>query len=170
MERKRFKAIAAMAENRVIGDGPRIPWHLPADFQFFKATTIGQIVVMGRTTFASIGRPLPHRETIVVSRTGFAYPGVRTVASLDDIDLEADARDVFICGGAQLYAAALPRCSDLFLTHVHGPATGDVLFPAFESLFSAPTILRETPDFWIGHYRRLPTERPRPPARTNGQD
>lgn len=152
---KAFKAIAAMAESRVIGNGPHIPWHLPEDFKFFKATTIGHIVVMGRTTFESIGRPLPKRETIVVSRTGFSYPGVRTVTSLDAIDVNADERDVFICGGAQIYALALPKCSDLYLTHVKRVADGDVLFPPFEAMFDTGALLTENDDFRIVHYRRL---------------
>ncbi len=152
--RKQFKAIAAMSENRVIGNGPAIPWHLPEDFKFFKATTTGHVIVMGRTTFESIGRPLPNRETIVVSRSGFAFPGVRTVASLDEIDVEADAREVFICGGAQIYELALPRCSDLFLTHVKREVEGDVLFPPFEHLFESVSELRDTPEFRIVHYRR----------------
>ncbi|HAV62180.1 MAG TPA: dihydrofolate reductase, partial [Verrucomicrobiales bacterium] len=70
-----FTAIAAMSENRVIGHGNRIPWHLPEDFRFFKSTTMGHVLVMGRKTFESIGRPLPGRETIVLSRTGFSHPG-----------------------------------------------------------------------------------------------
>ncbi len=152
--RKQFKAIAAMSENRVIGNGPAIPWHLPEDFKFFKATTTGHVIVMGRTTFESIGRPLPNRETIVVSRSGFAFPGVRTVTSLDEIDVEADAREVFICGGAQIYELALPRCSDLFLTHVKREVEGDVLFPPFEHLFESVSELRDTPEFRIVHYRR----------------
>jgi len=152
--RKQFKAIAAMSENRVIGNGPAIPWHLPEDFKFFKATTTGHVVVMGRTTFESIGKPLPNRETIVVSRSGFTHPGVRTVASLDDIDVNADERDVFICGGAQLYEAALPHCSDLYLTHVKRVVDGDVFFPPFEDLFVPHAELRDTPDFRIVHYRR----------------
>lgn len=143
-----------MAENRVIGNGPAIPWHLPEDFKFFKATTIGHIVVMGRTTFESIGRPLPKRETIVVSRTGFAYPGVRTVASLSEIDVNADEREVFICGGAQLYAAALPDCSDLYLTHVKRVADGDVFFPPFETMFDADATLIDNDDFRVVHYVR----------------
>lgn len=151
---KQFKAIAAMAENRVIGNGPNIPWHLPEDFKFFKATTIGHIVVMGRTTFESIGRPLPKRETIVVSRSGYEYPGVRTVSSLDEIDVNADERDVFICGGAQIYSAALPRCSDLWLTHVKRVVDGDVLFPPFESRFDFGATVSENDDFRIVHYRR----------------
>lgn len=143
-----------MSENRVIGDGPRIPWHLPEDFRFFKATTTGHVVVMGRTTFESIGRPLPNRETIIVSRSGFTYPGVRTVADLGEIDVNADERDVFICGGAQIYAAALPLCSDLYLTHVKRVVHGDVFFPPFEHLFTATEELRDTPEFRIVHYRR----------------
>lgn len=144
-----------MSGNRVIGNGPKIPWHLPEDFKFFKATTIGHVVVMGRKTFESIGRPLPNRETIVVSRSGFAYPGVRTVAALSDIDVNADAREVFICGGAQLYAEALPQCSDLYLTHVKRVVQGDVFFPPFEHLFVEHATLMDTPDFRIAHYRRV---------------
>ncbi len=151
---KRFKAIAAMSENRVIGNGSQIPWHLPEDFKWFKQMTTGHIVVMGRTTFESIGRPLPNRETIVVSRSGFSYPGVRTVTSLDDIDVNADERNVFICGGAQIYALALPHCSDLYLTHVKQVVDGDVIFPPFEHLFVASATLRTTPEFEIVHYVR----------------
>ena len=143
-----------MSENRVIGNGPAIPWHLPEDFRFFKATTTGHVVVMGRTTFESIGRPLPNRETIVISRSGFVHPGVRTVASLDEIDLDADAREIFICGGAQIYELALPRCSDLLLTHVKREVEGDVLFPPFEHLFVSVAELRDTPEFRIVHYQR----------------
>lgn len=151
---KMFKAIAAMAENRVIGNGPDIPWHLPEDFKFFKATTIGHIVVMGRKTFESIGRPLPKRETIIVSRTAFAHPGVRTIASLDEIDVNADERDVFICGGAQIYAEAMTRCSDLYLTHVKRVVEGDIVFPPFEHLFEPRATIMSNDDFDIVHYAR----------------
>jgi dihydrofolate reductase len=151
---QQFKAIAAMSENRVIGNGPKIPWHLPEDFAWFKRTTTGQIVVMGRTTFESIGRPLPNRETIVMSRSGFAHPGVRTIAHLDEIDLHADERDVFICGGAQIYALALPHCSDVFLTHVKRVVDGDVFFPPFETLFDVVATLQSTLEFDIVHYQR----------------
>jgi dihydrofolate reductase len=101
---KHFKAIAAMSLNRVIGRGNRIPWHLAEDFKWFKKLTTGQVVVMGRKTFVSIGKPLPHRETIVLSRSGFQCPGVRCISALEEIDLSSDSREVFICGGAQLYA------------------------------------------------------------------
>src|ERR1051326_3729781 len=91
-----FKAIAAMSQNRVIGAGGGIPWHLPEDFKWFKQMTTGQVIVMGRKTFESIGKLLPHRETIVLSRSQFSHPGVRTVVSLDEIDLVGETRAVFI--------------------------------------------------------------------------
>jgi dihydrofolate reductase len=152
---KRFKAIAAMSENRVIGRGADIPWHLPEDFKWFKATTMGHVIVMGRKTFESIGRPLPGRETIVVSRSGFSHPGVRTVTSLDDIDVAADSRDVFICGGAEIYNIALPHCSDLYLTHVKRTVDGDVFFPPFESMFTAVATIADSPELRIVHYRHV---------------
>jgi dihydrofolate reductase len=154
-----FKAIAAMSLNRVIGAGNAIPWHLPEDFKWFKQMTTGQVIVMGRRTFESIGKPLPHRTTIVVSRLGFSHPGVLALADLEQLDPLHPAiagREVFICGGAQIYAQALPQCSDLYLTLVKRHVEGDVLFPVFENLFSPPAELRDTPEFKILHYRRRP--------------
>ena len=148
-----FKAIAAMAENRVIGQGGKIPWHLPEDFKWFKRMTTGNVVVMGRKTFEAIGRPLPNRETIILSRMGFAHPGVRTVASLAAINPAEEAREVFICGGAEVYAQALPVCSDLYLTLVKRPAAGDALFPPFEHLFERAGEILDCADFKIVHYR-----------------
>lgn len=150
---KAFKAIAAMSENRVIGDGNRIPWHLPEDFKFFKATTMGHVLVMGRKTYESIGRPLPGRETIVLSRSGFPYEGVRTVAEISAIP-PALERIVFICGGAEIYRQTLPLCSDLYLTHVKRTVEGDAFFPPFEELFEPVATLQDNADFRIVHYRR----------------
>ncbi len=150
-----FKAIAAMSENRVIGYQNRIPWHLPEDFRWFKKMTTGNIVVMGRKTFESIGRPLPDRATWVLSRSGFAYPGVRTLQSLDEIDPSGDSREVFICGGAQLYLEALPRCTDLYLTQVKRVVEGDTFFPPFENQFELETEVLDRPEFKILHYLRL---------------
>lgn len=151
---KAFKAIGAMSLNRVIGRGGRIPWHIPEEFKWFKKTTMGHVLVMGKRTFESIGRPLPGREIIVLSRTGFAHPSVRTVASLDEIDLIDDQRDIFICGGAQVYTEALPRCSDLFLTIVQQIVEGDCFFPPFEHLFDAGELVFEGPGFKVMHFRR----------------
>lgn len=153
-------AITAMSENRVIGNGDRIPWHLPEDFKFFKATTMGHILVMGRKTFESIGRPLPGRETIVLSRSGFAHPGVKTVVNLSDISSQSNERKIFICGGAEIYRQALPLCSDLFLTHVKRTVEGDAFFPPFEDLFEPVETLQDNPDFRVVHYRRIGESKP----------
>ncbi len=149
-----FKAIAAMSLNRVIGQGNKIPWHLPEDFKWFKKLTTGQIVVMGRKTFESVGKPLPHRETVVLSRSSFYYPGVRTVTDLSQIDPAKETREVFICGGAQVYAQALPLCSDLFLTLVKREVPGDTFFPPFEDQFELAEEICDGPEFTIRHYRR----------------
>jgi dihydrofolate reductase len=151
---KQFKAIAAMSLNRVIGRGNQIPWHLPEDFKWFKRMTTGNVVVMGRKTFESIGKPLPNRETIIVSRSGYSYPGMRTVSSLDEIDLVQETREVFLCGGAQIYARALAQCSDLYLTLVKREVEGDAFFPAFEDQFELRETVNDTPDFKILHYVR----------------
>jgi dihydrofolate reductase len=151
----RFKAIAAMSENRVIGCGNRIPWHLPEDFRWFKRMTIGHIVVMGRKTFESIGRPLPGRTTVVLSRSGFAFPGVRTVRDLEEVEDGGEERETFICGGAEVYARALPLCSELYLTVVKREVEGDVFFPVFEDLFGLGGQVLERPEFRILLYRRL---------------
>src|SRR6266850_1803475 len=108
---KPFKAIAAMSLNRVIGAGTKIPWHLPEDFKWFKKVTTGHIIVMGRKTFESIGKPLPNRTTIVLTRSLLQINGVETISDLDQIRSRSqgnDTREIFICGGAQLYERALP--------------------------------------------------------------
>jgi dihydrofolate reductase len=152
---KQFKAIAAMSLNRVIGAGNKIPWHLPEDFKWFKQLTTGNVVVMGRKTFESIGKPLPNRETIILSRSQFSYPGVRTVADLGEIDVSGESREVFICGGGQVYAQALPMCSDLYLTLVKREVEGDAFFPAFEDRFRLAEEIRDTAEFKILRYQRV---------------
>ena len=149
---KSLKAIAAMSLNRVIGQGNRIPWHLPEDFKWFKKMTTGNIVVMGRKTFESIGKPLPNRTTIVLSRSGFSYPGIQTIHDLSELHPERETRDIFICGGAQIYAQALPRCSDLYLTLVKRTVEGDAFFPPFENLFAPVEEIMNTADFTVTHY------------------
>jgi dihydrofolate reductase len=148
-----LKAIAAMSLNRVIGAGNQIPWHLPEDFKWFKQTTMGHVIVMGRKTFESIGRPLPGRETVVLSRSAFSHPGVRTVTTFDELKAVAGGRQVFICGGAQVYQQALPLCSDLYLTLVKREVEGDAFFPPFEERFKLAGEVRDTPEFKILHYR-----------------
>ena len=149
-----FKAIAAMSLNRVIGAGNQIPWHLPEDFKWFKQMTTGHVIVMGRKTFESIGKPLPNRETIVLSRGDFTFPGVRVVRKLNEVESLAIGKEVFICGGAQVYQQALPLCSDLYLTLVKREVEGDAFFPPFEDQFELAEEIRDTPEFKILHYRR----------------
>ena len=144
-----------MSENRVIGSGNRIPWHIPEDFKWFKKLTTGNVIVMGRKTFESIGKPLPDRETIVLSKSGFNCPGVRTVRDLSEIDLHRERRDVFICGGAQVYDQALPLCSELYLTLVKRIVAGDAKFPSFEHLFEFAELISDTPEFCITRYRNI---------------
>ncbi len=144
-----------MALNRVIGRDRRIPWHLPDDFRWFKRLTMGHVLVMGRRTFESIGRPLPGRETIVLSRSGFQFPGVRTVSDLASLDPASDPRDFFICGGAEIYTQTLPRCSDLYLTLVKREVDGDIFFPPFEDRFDLAETLETNPEFEILHYVAL---------------
>jgi dihydrofolate reductase len=151
---KRFQAIAAMAENRVIGNAGKIPWHLAEDFQWFKRKTTGHILVMGRKTFESIGKPLPHRQTIVLSRSAQSIPGVVVAQDLARVNPESDPRQFFICGGAQIYAQALPLCSDLYLTLVKRTVAGDTFFPLFEDRFELAEVVLERPEFKILHYRR----------------
>lgn len=150
---KPFKAIAAMSENRVIGNGNSIPWHLPEDFKFFKKTTMGHILLMGRKTFESIGRPLPGRETVVLSRSGFHHDGVKTIQSMNEL-APSEHREIFVCGGAQVYSQLLPQCSELYLTHVNRKVDGDAYFPSFENLFDPVETLQETKDFRIVRYQR----------------
>jgi dihydrofolate reductase len=155
---KPFKAIAAMSLNRVIGAGNRIPWHLPEDFKWFKKMTTGQVIVMGRKTFESIGKPLPNRTTIVLTRSPEPIPGVRTLSDLSQLDAADPAlggREIYICGGAQVYKQALPLCSDLYLTLVQRVVEGDILFPAFEDQFELVEEVLERPEFKILHYRAL---------------
>jgi dihydrofolate reductase len=146
-----------MSLNRVIGAGNRIPWHLPEDFKWFKQMTTGHVIVMGRRTFESIGKPLPNRLTIVLTRSASTIPGVRTVSALSQIDPTDPAlagREIFICGGAQLYQQALPLCSDLYLTLVQRVVEGDTVFPPFEDQFELAEEVLDSPGFKILHYRR----------------
>ena len=147
-----WKAIAAMSENRVIGNANKIPWHLPEDFKWVKACTQGQAIAMGRLTFESMGRPLPNRENIVISRTTREIPGCTVLPSLDALEEHETDADIWIFGGAQIYAAAMDRVQELYLTVVKGTFEGDAFFPPFEDQFREPETIRETPEFRILKY------------------
>ena len=150
---KPWKAIAAMSLNRVIGKGNRLPWHLPEELKWLRKITHGQVIVMGRKTFESMGRPMPDRENIVLTRSDIEIPGVRILRSLDDVEkLETD-KEIWIFGGAEIYKQALPRCRDLYLTVVNQQIVdGDVFFPEFENDFELKEVSRREPEFTINHY------------------
>jgi dihydrofolate reductase len=125
--------VVALAKNRGIGLRGRLPWHLPEDLRRFKALTWGHALIMGRKTHESIGRPLPGRRNIVVTRSGAAFPGCETARSLDEALALARQSDVMpmLIGGAELYAQALPLATHLFLTRVERDVEADVFFPDF---------------------------------------
>jgi dihydrofolate reductase len=129
--------VAAIAENGVIGRGNALPWRLKSDMQHFRALTKGKPVVMGRKTFLSIGKPLPGRTTIVVSRdAAFTAPGIVVAPSLDTAlavargdALRRNGDGIIVAGGAEIYAQVLPQASQLAITHVHKSVDGDARFP-----------------------------------------
>ena len=124
--------IAAMAHNRVIGSDNQMPWHLPADLKHFKAVTLGKPVIMGRKTFESIGRPLPGRLNIVISRSGFSAEGVTVVATPEQAIAAAGAVDeVMIIGGGVIYDLFLAKATRLYLTFIELEVAGDTQFPDY---------------------------------------
>ena len=126
--------VAAMARGRVIGRDGDMPWHLPADLAHFKALTLGHPVLMGRRTFESIGRPLPGRLNIVISRSRPQLPeGVQLAAGLDEaVGLAQAAERLMVIGGGQIYAEALPLAQRLELTLIDAEIDGDTFFPEFD--------------------------------------
>jgi dihydrofolate reductase len=127
--------IVAMDKNRLIGSDNQLPWHLPADLAFFKRKTMGKPILMGRKTYQSIGRPLPGRRNIVISRdSGFAADGCETATSIDAaLDLCRDDDEVMLIGGASLYAQTLERAKRLYITRIQHEFSGDTWFPEFDS-------------------------------------
>lgn len=133
----KISAIAAMSENRVIGDDNQLPWHLPADLKHFKAITSGHPILMGRKTFESIGRPLPNRTNIIITRNhAFQAPGCVVIQSIDEAvekAKEIGSDEIFIIGGAEVYKQLLPRIEKIYLTIVHDEFEGDAFFPELNS-------------------------------------
>ncbi|MFA0350137.1 type 3 dihydrofolate reductase, partial [Vibrio sp. 10N.222.55.C6] len=123
--------IAAMANNRIIGKDNQMPWHLPADFAWFKRSTMGKPVVMGRKTYDSIGRPLPGRLNVVISRDeSLKIEGVTTVTSIEQaLELLSDVEEVMIIGGGSIYESCLPKADKLYLTYIDFAVDGDTQFP-----------------------------------------
>jgi dihydrofolate reductase len=129
----RLSIIVAMARNRVIGADGGIPWHLPDELRRFKSLTLGHHIVMGRRTWESIGHLLPGRTTVIVTRQrNYSAPGAKVVHSLDEAIAACGADDeIFVIGGADLYAQALPRAGRLYLTVVDADIAGDTFMPDY---------------------------------------
>lgn len=166
--------IAAVAENGVIGNGNKIPWHLPSDFAHFRRMTMGKPLIMGRRTFESIGRPLPRRTNIVVSRQeGYQPDGVIVISTLEaalehaqEIAAADRANEVMVGGGAEIYAQALPLADRLYITHVGARPEGDAYFPPVDmhewresGAIVVPAKPEDSAAFRIKVYRRSPNSR-----------
>jgi len=148
--------IAALAANGVIGAAGKIPWHISDDLKRFKRLTLGHPVIMGRKTYDSLGKPLPGRRNLVLTRRP-AIPGVDCFAGLDAALRHLGTLNlttVFIIGGAELYRQALPLADTLLLTHVHRSVTGDTYFPDFDRSRWLEVAREDHPDYSFVEYHR----------------
>jgi dihydrofolate reductase len=126
----KLTAVVAVSDNDVIGRDNAIPWHQPADLAYFKRVTMGKPILMGRKTWDSIGKPLPGRLNIVLSRSGFTAPGAEVVSTLDEAcNLAAGSPEMMVIGGAKIFELTMPRMDRVHLTRVHCVVDGDVFMP-----------------------------------------
>lgn len=132
-EANMLSIIVAVAENGVIGNRNALPWHISEDLKYFKSVTTGHPVVMGRKTWESLGRPLPNRTNVVVTRQDRSFEGAITLHSMEEaVALFREEEEVFVIGGATIYAAALPMTDRIYLTRVGHPYEGDAHFPEWD--------------------------------------
>ena len=128
----KISLVWAMAQNRVIGRNNSLPWYLPEDLKYFKRITLGKPVIMGRKTYESIGRPLPGRRNIVLSRTQSLIPGVELFSSVKEVIEAFSEEEIFIIGGGQIYETFLSCVETIYLTEVAGDFQGDAFFPELD--------------------------------------
>ena len=146
-------AVVAMDPNRLIGRDGSLPWHLPEDLAFFKKTTLGHTVLMGRKTFESIGRPLPKRRNIVLTRDrSWSHPGVEVIHSPDEIP-ETEGK-IFVIGGAEIYKILSGRIDEWLVSHVHAAHEGDTHLGEFEQDFPVVETVEEHADFTVRRHCR----------------
>lgn len=152
----RLTAIVAMTPDRIIGRNGTLPWHLPEDLAFFKRTTSGHPIVMGRKTYESIGRPLPKRRNLVLTRDPhWNAPGVEVFHHPSELAaLVEGTGEVFIIGGAEIYDAFLDLTDDLLVSHVFEAHEGDTRFPEFESRFPHSTLVERHDAFEVRRHSR----------------
>jgi dihydrofolate reductase len=149
-------AVVAMTPDRVIGKGGTLPWHLPEDLAFFKRTTSGHPIVMGRKTYESIGRPLPKRRNIVLTRDReWSAPGVEVIHAPEDLTTLPDLDGhVFVIGGSEIYAAFLPTLDDLLVSHLFDNHGGDTWLPKFEHVFPNSEVMETHDAFEVRRHFR----------------
>lgn len=128
--------IVAHADNRIIGKDNNMPWHLPADLAYFKKTTLGKPIIMGRKTYESIGRPLPGRQNIVISRDqNYRAYGVDSATSVEQaLLLAGEVDEVMVIGGGAIYSHCLPLANRLYITHIKADIDGDTQFPEYNTV------------------------------------
>ena len=156
MNRPRLKAVVAMASNRIIGKDGDLPWKLSEDLKWFKKMTVGFPIVMGRKTMESLGRPLPKRRNIVISRNLESIAeGFELVRSCDEaVTLLAGEEQASIIGGAQIYGEMIPLCDEVLLSYVFHPYEGDTVLPEFEDTFEIKEVIYRDEDFELRRYVR----------------
>lgn len=169
--------IVAMANNRTIGRDNELPWRLPEDLKYFKSVTMGKPIVMGRKTFDSIGRPLPGRLNIVITRNAeWQHPGVKTASSLQQalaiavkersiaVEAEPQVQEVMVIGGAEIYCASIELADRLYITKVQAQVEGDAFFPEYDEAAwnevsrQEPEVQGETPYFFQVLERKQPKD------------
>lgn len=156
MSAAKLIAMVAMTSDRVIGKENDLPWHLPEDLQLFKRTTSGHPIVMGRKTYDSIGRPLPKRQNIVITRDpSWSAEGVDVVHSPEAISqLELMHPEVYIIGGSEIYSLFLPYLDELLVSYVYENHDGDTRFPEFEHHFPGYEVVEKFTDFELRRYTK----------------
>lgn len=125
--------LVAMDNNRLIGKDNDLPWHLPADLAYFKRVTMGHSIIMGRKTFESIGRPLPGRENIIITRNKeYKADGCKVIHSIEEVlEMNHNDKELFIIGGAEIFKEVFPHADRLYITEIDAVFTGDTFFPSF---------------------------------------
>ena len=151
-----FYAIAAMSENRAIGSQGKLPWQIPVEYAWFKHKTMGGTLIMGRKTFESIGKPLPGRETVVLTRSSKTLKATTCpdIPSLEKM-LATLPNPYWICGGVEIYRQFLKNCDLLYLTQIKRVVPGDAFFPPFEDKFKLDQTIHENDEFRVERWKRL---------------
>ena len=158
LDKRIFKAVAAMSCNGVIGNNGQLPWHLSEDLKFFRKLTYGSPVIMGRKTYESIGRPLPGRKNIVISSNPNVEGNIETHQSIEDlIKVYKDSTEsLFIIGGAEIYSALLNWTKEIYLTYIYIEYSGDTYFPKIDNDFKLNGIEFKTEEFEVRKMIRKP--------------